>query len=414
MVRIGVVALFLGLLLAPGASGSPYVRYGIQDDAWLRYGGGTLDDRLDTLDALGVDLVRVTLSWRAIEQHRGERSWAWPDALLPELRARGIAPLVTLYGTPGWANGGRSVNVAPTRGADFAAFAAAAARRYPFVRLWAIWNEPNQRRWLSPPSPALYTVRLLNPAYAAIKRVSPRSQVAGGVTAPRGSVGGVSPVDFIRGLDRAGARLDAYAHNPYALRRGETPLAGGCDHCETITMSTLPRLSREVAKAFPPRTRIWLTEFGYQTSPPDLRLGVRWWQQARYTGEAAQRAYATPRVDVLVHYLYRDEPELGRWQSGVTTSTGRAKPALRMLESPLAQVSRHGLRTAVWGQLRHGEGRRRYVLQQHRGGAWHAVGHVRLTSARGYLTRVVRAGHGSRLRLWDVSTRTPSAEIAVQ
>ena len=177
---------------------------------------------------------------------------------------------------------------------------------------------------------------------------------------------------------------------------------------------TFGQLLREVTRAFGPRTRIWLTEFGYQTNPPDRRLGVRWWQQARYVGSAARRAYTTPRVDVLIHYLYRDEPELGRWQSGVVTTTGVAKPARRMLETSIAQVSRRGLRTVVWGQLRHGEGRRRYVLQQHRPGAWRSVGGVRVTSSRGYLTRVLRAGHGSRLRLLDVSTRRPGAEIAVR
>ena len=37
-----------------GAGASPSVRYGIQDDAWLRFGPGTLEQRLDRLDSLGV------------------------------------------------------------------------------------------------------------------------------------------------------------------------------------------------------------------------------------------------------------------------------------------------------------------------------------------------------------------------
>ena len=86
--------------------------------------------------------------------------------------APGSTPIVTLYGTPEWANGGKGPNVAPIRGADFAAFAGAAAERYPFVHRWTIWNEPNQRRWLSTASPAQYVTRLLNPAYAAIHAAS--------------------------------------------------------------------------------------------------------------------------------------------------------------------------------------------------------------------------------------------------
>ena len=51
----------------------------------------------------------------------------------------------------------------------------------------------------------------------------------------------MSPVDFIRGMDRAGARLDAYAHHPYPIFPGDTPFYGGCK-CKTLTMATLERL----------------------------------------------------------------------------------------------------------------------------------------------------------------------------
>ena len=49
-------------------------------------------------------------------------------------------------------------------------------QRYPWVRRWVVWNEPNQRRWLSPPSPTVYVTRLLNPAAAAIKAVDPAAR----------------------------------------------------------------------------------------------------------------------------------------------------------------------------------------------------------------------------------------------
>jgi hypothetical protein len=245
-VLVSVIALAaLAAAAVPAqADASPFVRYGIQDDAWLEYGPGTLDARVGELRELGTDVVRVTLNWRQIEPRKGADSWARSDAVLRSLHAHGIAPLVTLYGTPRWANGGRSENWAPTSKWTFAGFARRVAKRYPFVRLWTIWNEPNQRRWLRPTSPAVYTQRLLNTAYAAIHRASPHSLVAGGVTAPRASSGGVSPVAWIAGMKKAHARLDAYAHNPYPLRRGETPMSGGCDHCTTITMATLPPCSR--------------------------------------------------------------------------------------------------------------------------------------------------------------------------
>jgi hypothetical protein len=397
-----IIALLAGvasaLVLAGVAAGSPYVRFGIQDDAWLEYGPGTLADRTAQLDELGFELVRVTLVWSEIEAVRGERDWSRADRLLLALRERGLTPVVTLWGTPRWANGGRSPNWAPRSGAAFAAFAAAAARRYRFVSHWVIWNESNQRRWLRPTSPGVYVTRLLNPAYRAIRRANPRAKVAGGVTAPRAAYLGVSPVDFIRGMGRAGARLDAYAHHPYPLGPGDTPWSGGCDHCTTVTMATLERLLREVETAFP-RARIWLTEFGYQTNPPDRVLGVSPALQARYLADALRRVHAAPKVDMLIHYLYRDEPDVGRWQSGLETADGRSKPARWAAKLPLAQVSRARARTTVWGQVRCAATPTRVVLQRSTGVGWRGVTRVR-TTPRGYLRLTVQARPGERLRLW--------------
>jgi hypothetical protein len=301
--------------------------------------------------------------------------------------------------------------VAPTRGADFAAFAGATADHYPFVHHWTVWNEPNQRRWLSTASPAQYVVRLLNPAYAAIHSASPSSRVAGGVTAPRGGAGGISPVDFIRGMGRAGARLDAYAHHPYALSPKETPWSGGCDHCETITMATIGRLVSETQRAFGP-VRLWLTELGYQSNPPDHILGVPPEVQASYIAAAAYKAWATPRVDLLIQYLYRDEPGADRWQSGLVTSEGREKPALGGVTAPLAQVTRRGSQTTVWGAIRDGSGARAYRLQRLTSSGWISVGGVQRTRSGGVIQRVVEAGPGVKLRL--LANGRPGNELVVR
>src|SRR5688572_10704176 len=303
---------FLGAV-APAADASSGVRFGIQDDAWLVHGPGTLDDRLDRLERLGVDLVRFNLHWDRIEPVRGQLDWQDSDAVLEGLRARGIPAVVGIVGSPRWANGGRSLNWAPSAAA-MSSFARAAASRYRFVTQWLAWNEPNQARWLRPTRAATYVRQILNPMYAAIHAVNPRAKVGGGVTAPRGSSGGVSPVAFIRGMRAAGARLDAYAHHPYPASTRETPFAGGCAHCTTITMATLERLLREVSRAFGAK-RIWLTEYGYQTGA----YGVTQQRQAELIGQSGLRVVRAPRVDMLIHYLVKDEPEVGRFQSGLFT-----------------------------------------------------------------------------------------------
>jgi hypothetical protein len=406
-----LAALALGVpALAPAA---PRLQVGITDDAWLMFGPGTAEERAGRLHDMGAKVVRLTLDWRRIEPTQGTFDWEREDAALAALRADGITPILVLWGTPEWANGGGRANVPPRSAADFAAFAREAATRYSWVRRWIVWNEPNQRRWLLPPSPVLYTTRLLNPAYEAIHAVIPKALVAGGATAPRGASGGTSPVDFIRGMGRAGANLDAYAHHPHPLSPAETPMTGGCDHCETISMATLERLLEETSRAFGPRTRIWLSELGYQTNPPDKILGVRWGTQARYVAQAQMRAYRAPRVDILIQYLVRDEESTAAWQSGLETASGRAKPSMRSFTLPLVQVRRNGNATTVWGQVRPGDGRRAYDLQRFLGGRWKRVASGAQTTARGYLTRTVRAGHGARLRLVDPAAGMASPTLVV-
>jgi polysaccharide biosynthesis protein PslG len=391
------------------AKSAPGVRFGIQDDAWLEFGPGTIGERVAELDRLGLEVVRVTVHWHRAELSPGRYDWRRSDRLLRALRARGLDPVVTLWGTPAWAGTGPP-NSAP-QAADFARFARAAATRYPFVRQWTMWNEPNKIIWLRPVSPRLYVTRILNPGYQAIKAANPRARVAGGVTAPRGGQGGMAPVDFIRAMDRAGARLDAYAHHPYPDYPGDTPSRGGCGHCKTISMSTLERLLHEVGQAFP-RASIWLTEYGYQSSPDPF--GVTPGVQARFVAEAARRVYAAPRVEMLIHYLYRDEPDLSRWQSGLETVDGRPKPAMQATMLPLTQIARKGTRTTVWGQVRPGDGPQRYVLQMRVDGTWTSLGGPQSTTTRGYLTRIVNVPRGSQLRLWYPARRLAGTTLVVR
>jgi hypothetical protein len=424
LVRLALLCGLVAVLAAPGiATASPSIRYGIQDDAWIADGNGTLTQRLDRLKALGVQIVRYNLRWDQVAKRKPKSptsttdpayDWGPSDAFLKGLKAHGIAPLVTIYGTPAWANGGRSPSWAPKTGATIAAFAHAAAKRYPWVGRWAIWNEPNQRRWLKPSSPAIYTVRLLNPAYAAIHAVIRGAQVAGGVTAPRGNAGGVSPVDWIAGMARAGARLDAYAHNPYPLSpHTETPWSGGCESCRTLTMATLPKLINDVTRAFGSK-RIWLTEYGYQTNPPDPYIGVSDALQAEYMSGAALRAYLAPRVDVLIHFLVRDEPSLAGWQSGVLNVRGVAKPSYRAFQLPLAQESRSGSRTVLWGQVRPGHGRRTYRLQKLVNGRWAWYGGTASTSSGGFFTQNVLGSARDRFRVWAPTLRVFSPPLALR
>ena len=174
-------------------------------------------------------------------------------------------------------------------------------------------------------------------------------------------------------------------------------------------MSTIDKLVTETRKAFGRPVRLWLTELGYQSNPPDRIAGVPWSVQATYVAAAAYRAWLTPRVDLLIQYLYRDEPGTDRWQSGLETRAGKAKLAMAAFAEPLAEVGRRGSMTTVWGMIRPGSGARAYRLQRLTGSGWVTVGGVRHTGTNGTLQRVVQAGVGVRLRLLAARRRRQHA-----
>src|SRR4029450_1337839 len=89
------------------------VRFGIQDDAWLEAGPGRLSDRTATLQRLGFDVVRITLDWNETEPSPGDYDGHRADRLLGALHRRGLAPVVTLWGTPDWASASGLPNAPP-------------------------------------------------------------------------------------------------------------------------------------------------------------------------------------------------------------------------------------------------------------------------------------------------------------
>ena len=109
-------------------------------------------------------------------------------------------------------------------------------------------------------------------------------------------------------MDAAGAKLDAYAHNPYPLTRRDAvdrrlrPLR----HDHDGDARAAPARGDARVRA---RKRIWLTEFGYQTNPPDRTSASRKARRRATSARPRWRAFLAPRVDMLIHYLFHDEPE---------------------------------------------------------------------------------------------------------
>ena len=78
MARLLVLAAatFVAALAVAGtAQAAPGLKVGVTDDAWLEFGPGTLDERVAELQEMGVQVVRVTLDWYAIEAEQGTYDW---------------------------------------------------------------------------------------------------------------------------------------------------------------------------------------------------------------------------------------------------------------------------------------------------------------------------------------------------
>ncbi|MDP8911821.1 MAG: glycoside hydrolase family protein, partial [Actinomycetota bacterium] len=219
------------------------------------------------------------------------------------------------------------------------------------VRHWLVWNEPNNPIFLRPQyrrvrgkwvvQSARDYAKMCAAVYSGVHATLLRGEKVGcGVTAPRGNNAprtrrpSVSPILFLRNLKKAGLRkFDAYAHHPYAGRPSETP-ASRVRSRTNVSFGNLSVLIREVTRLYG-KKRIWITEYGYETRPPDRYFGVSYARQARYLTQAFSLARRNPRIDMMLWFLLRDEPRFrGRdgWQSGLMTARGQRKPAFRAFQ----------------------------------------------------------------------------------
>jgi hypothetical protein len=338
---------------------------GIYDDGMTL---GNPDKGFPILHNLRAQVVRITLWWggpigvaktkptNPANPADPAYNWAAYDTAVQDAAKNKIKVLFSIVGTPSWANGRKSFRVAPTSGASLKSFAIAAAKRYsgtfepttdgpalPAVRLWLAWNEPNNPVFLTPQyrkvhgrfiaQSAYSYVRICNAIYSGVHSVQHgAAKVACGGTDPRGNNApkskraSIAPLAFLRYVKKYHLRnFDAWAHHPYASRPTENPTSKPKGK-NTIILGNLGDLTKELTRLYG-KKRIWITEYGYQTRPPDRTFGVAWKTQARYLAQAYSIARKNPRVDMMIWFLVKDEKRLAGWQSGFFSAAGKRKPA---------------------------------------------------------------------------------------
>jgi hypothetical protein len=408
------------------------------------------------------------------------RNWDRYDRLVRAARTLGLGVYfnVTPPG-PSWSRGKapRGLRDVVKRAwkpkpSEFAKFVEAVGRRFsgrykdendggqaiPRVAFWSLLNEPNQGGWLSPQyeharmrSPAMARELFLR-ARAALDRTGHgRDTILFGETAPLGSslrnqTSPIRPKRFYRELlcqSRRSFRCNLFekygpiratgvAHHPYT--KNVSPLVKDRNP-DSITMAnasalgdlidSLARRTKNVKRGLP----VYMTEFGFETNPPDPFSGVPVEQQAEWNQLGDFLAYANPRIAAITQFLLRDvapvksarrgtKPYWFTYQSGLFYNDDKAKPSATGYFFPFLASAAGADAANVWGQLRFRPnalpaGAQDTVQIQHAPGAseqWTDVGGpITVTNPMGYfVARVQYPGPGRLRAIWNPGLPVPS------
>jgi hypothetical protein len=338
----------------------------------------------------------------------------------------------------------------------------------PRVSYWTIWNEPNQPGWLAPQwrkaagkpvmsSPALYRA-YADAAFGALRRTghgTASDTILIGELAPEGTEGTsvetpIPPMPFLRGLycvDSAGRPLrgaaaaaqqcptgggaagfarahpalfqaTGFAHHPYSFFLA--PTASMSDE-NFVPLSDLGRLERGLDQIFGTygvhrQLPIYLTEYGYETNPPNPYRGVSLQKQAEYIDEAQYMAWKDPRVRAMTQFLLVDSApnpsfpkgSIGYWstfQTGLEFLNHARKPSYAAYRLPLVIPSAHfshGGSLLVWGMLRPARNdttQAARVQWRSRGGSYRTLASVSTNDPSGFLTAHVKPPGSGSIRL---------------
>ena len=278
------------LLCSPACPAATPTRALTDDLAFLDPRPGPRALAFDTAHQAGAQLVRLTLDWSRVAPGGATKpagfhasdpadpaySWGYIEDAVRDANSAGLRVMLMVERAPAWA-----------RGPDprqLGAFVRAAGRRFsgfypdpkdngdglrtpgkslPHVRLWQIWNAPNDRARLTARAAVRRYREILTAAARAVRRVADDNVVVGAATVEGGAI---SPVRFWRRLGRA----------PYDIAADD--------------LRNRPVFSRLAALRHALRGKpLWLTDVGLDTPPRDPH-GASTAAQARFVARALYRA----------------------------------------------------------------------------------------------------------------------------
>jgi hypothetical protein len=351
-----VVAILVAAVLAPIAMSADRMWVGFHDDPILRYGPDRQGAMATAHGTNNSSVLRTLVTWADVAPTKPANA-ADPfdpayrfddlDEFVRNAQLQDSEVLITLWGTPSWANGGKGKNYLPTSMTDFQNFAKAVASRYsgrtpgfPFVRFFGIWNESNLGLFLSPQfdskgkivGPAAYA-KLAAAGYAGIKAGNSKALVAIGETSSTGrdkKKAGVSdavaPGTFAELVAKANKKLkfNAWAQHPYPLPVNQAPTQKV--KWPNVALTSLPQFETSLDTWFGRKNiPVWITEYGSETRPGEPK-GATEAQQASYVSQAIAIAKKDKRVPMFIWFVLQDSSG-SLWQSGIYRPDGSAKPS---------------------------------------------------------------------------------------
>jgi hypothetical protein len=337
----------------------------------------------------------------------------------------------------------------------------------PRVSYWGIWNEPNERSWLTPwfrtlsghrrqlLQPQLYR-GLVDAGWSGLVASGHRDDtIMVGETANRGIM---TPTAFFRALYCVGRNLRplrraaasafgcprsgpssrfaaahpglfkaAVAHHPYGFQ--VAPNKPPPDRT-FITINDVPSFERTLNRIFSDYGQhpsggvpLYLTEWGYKTNPPNPYVPTSPAQQAEWINQGEYMTWKWPYVHGLTQFLLVDSPPKAHskkgsalywstFQTGLEYINRTPKPSFQAFQIPIWLPNpHHGSSVGVWGELRpadHTTTQTASVQFLPSGGSvWQQLGDVQTNSAEGFLFTNVSIPSAGAVRLaWSAPDGT--------
>jgi len=302
----------------------------------------------------------------------------------------------------------------------------------PRVGLWSVWNEPNLGSWLRPqkrkgrPFAPHHYRKLVRKAAAALRKTGHRGDtlLLGELLPYGGNRNRMRPLHFLRELACVNRRYrpfrgkaarkrgckkfkrlpgNGFAIHPYTLAGGPGVRMRNRDD---VTISYLGRLTKALNKLgkkrrLKKRMPVWVTEFGFQTNPPDIfQTSIK--KVPRFLGWSEWLSYKKSRVRAHAQYLLTDEPASGSgfgryagFQTGIRFASGKKKKQVYRAYARPFYVRARGRKVKAWGGIRAAGSGKKVVVQVKRGGKWRKLGRTK-TRRQGYFRKSFRVSKASK------------------